>query len=92
MLTTWLSYDDLAELMRCALFRPAVGHIVIYGVSANRDHWWDNTKAAHLGFVPRDSAERFRAKIEAAVPPPDAKDPVNKFQGGAFVRAGPFES
>ncbi len=92
MLTTWLSYDDLAELIRCALFRPGVGHTVIYGVSANRDRWWDNTKAAHLGFVPKDSAERFRAKIEAATPLPDTKDPVNRFQGGAFVRAGPFEN
>ena len=92
MLATWLSYDDLAELIRCALFQPSVGHSVIYGVSANRDHWWDNTKAAHLGYEARDSAEHFRAKIEAATPLPDPQDPVNRFQGGAFVRAGPYEN
>src|SRR3546814_19660422 len=48
MMSTWLSFRDLTELMRCALFTPAVGHTVVYGMSANRDVWWDNHLAAHL--------------------------------------------
>ena len=51
MLTTWLSYDDLTELVRCALTAPGVGFTIAYGVSANRDSWWDNRKAAHLGWT-----------------------------------------
>ena len=49
MLSTFLSYDDLVELVRCALFVPDVGHTVIFGVSDNSLGWWDNGKAAHLG-------------------------------------------
>jgi uronate dehydrogenase len=91
MLITWLSYRDLTELVRCCLFAPGLGHTVVYGVSANRDHWWDNSKAAHLGFVAQDSSEPFRAKVESQAPLNPA-DPAARFQGGAFVEAGPFES
>ncbi|MGZ5195668.1 MAG: NAD-dependent epimerase/dehydratase family protein, partial [Ramlibacter sp.] len=55
MLVTWLSYRDLTELVRCCLFAPRLGHTIVYGVSNNRDKWWDNSKAAHLGYVPQDS-------------------------------------
>ena len=91
MLSTYLSYGDLAELVRCALFAPDIGHTVVYGVSDNAASWWDNTRAAHLGFKPRDSADPERARIEALPAPPAANDSAALFQGGAFVRAGPFE-
>jgi uronate dehydrogenase len=91
MLITWLSYRDLAELVRCCLFAPRVGHTIVYGMSANRDKWWDNSKAAHLGFHPQDSSEPFREKVEA-FPPLDAADPAAQYQGGGFVKAGPFET
>jgi uronate dehydrogenase len=89
MMYTWLSYRDLIELIRSALFTPDVGHTVVYGVSANRETWWDNRKAAHLGYVPRDSSEQFRQKIEAQ-PALDPSDPGNLYQGGDFVKTGPF--
>jgi uronate dehydrogenase len=89
MLITWLSYDDLTHLVTQSLCVPNVGHLIVYGASANRDRWWDNSAAAHLGFNPKDSSEQFRAKVEA-LPPLDPADPAAKFQGGAFVKAGPF--
>ena len=67
-----------------------VGHTVVYGVSANRDVWWDNHMAANLGFVPQDSSEVFREKIEQQ-PPYEPNDPALIYQGGAFCEAGPFE-
>jgi uronate dehydrogenase len=91
MLITWLSYRDLTELVRCCLFAPRLGHTIVYGMSGNRDKWWDNSKAAHLGFVPRDSSEPFRAKVEA-LPPVDPADPATQYQGGGFVKLGPFET
>jgi uronate dehydrogenase len=91
MLITWLSYRDLTELVRCCLFAPKLGHTIVYGASANRDPWWDNRLAAHLGYQPQDSSEPFRAKVEA-LPPLDPNDPAAQFQGGAFVKAGPFET
>ena len=91
MLRTWLSYDDLERLVVAALTAPRVGHTVIYGVSDNNARWWDNTRAAHVGFRPLDSSERFRDTVEAKSPPPQRDDPAAIYQGGAFVRTGPFD-
>ena len=90
MMASWLSYDDLHDLLRRSLFTPGVGHTIVFGASANALTWWDNRHAAVLGFEPRDSSEQFRAKVEAA-PPPAADDPVAVLQGGVFTQAGPFE-
>nr|WP_024309153.1 NAD(P)-dependent oxidoreductase [Pseudomonas sp. P818] len=89
MMSTWLSYDDLTQLIERALYTPNVGHTVVYGMSNNREVWWDNSQAAHLGFTPKDSSEVFRDKVEAQ-PMPAADDPARIYQGGAFVAAGPF--
>ena len=91
MLSTYLSYDDLVELVRCALYAPRVGHTVVFGMSDNTHKWWDNSRAAHIGFKPRDSSEVFRERVEAARPPLPADDPAAIYQGGAFVHAGPFD-
>jgi len=91
MLATFLSYDDLVELVRCALFAPEVGHTIAFGMSNNSVKWWDNSKAAHLGFKARDTADVQRARVEAKGPPLDPSDPAAIYQGGAFVHAGPFE-
>ena len=91
MLCTYLSYDDLVELVRCALFTPRVGHTIVFGVSDNSRTWWDNAKAAHLQFRARDTADAQRERVEAEVPAPDPADPAAIYQGGAFVRSGPFD-
>lgn len=90
MMATWLSYRDLTDLIERSLFTANVGHTVVYGASANRDVWWDNHMAAHLGFEPKDSSEVFRSKVEAQ-PPYAANDPAAIYQGGAFCEAGPFD-
>lgn len=91
MLVTWLSFADFVHLVRCALTAPEVGHSIIYGMSANKVVWWDNTKAAHIGYSASDSSEIYRAKAEAT-PALEASDLANRFQGGGFVKAGPFET
>jgi uronate dehydrogenase len=90
MLFTWLSYDDLEQLVCRALFVPGVGHTIVYGMSDNRDAWWDNRQAAVLGFAPAQSSESFRAELESTLALP-ADDPAGWYQGGGFVKAGPFE-
>jgi len=91
MMSTWLSYRDLTDLIEKSLFAPDVGHLVVYGVSANRDVWWDNgIAAAKLGFIPQDSSEVFRDKVEAQ-PPVAPTDPNAIYQGGAFTAQGPFD-
>jgi len=89
MLHTWLSFDDLTELIRASLAAEQLGHTVIYGVSQSMEPWWDNQFAAHVGFEPKDSSEPFRAS--ALAQPQLPQGPATHFQGGSFVLAGPFE-
>ena len=91
MLATWLSYDDLERLVVASLTAPVVGHSIVFGMSDNATTWWDNTAARHVGFRPKDSSEPFRAAREAAQPALDRQDPAVIYQGGAFVRMGPFD-
>ena len=90
MLATWMSYDDLERLVVASLSSPVVGYSVIYGMSDNHHTWWDNTPAKHIGYRPQDSSEPFRAAAEARQPTLDLKDPAVIYQGGGFVKAGPF--
>ncbi len=85
MLATWLSYPDLVHLVERSLVAPAVGHTVVFGVSANAESFWDNRAASALGFRPGDNAEAYRAEVEAATPPVAPDDPLVKYQGGRFV-------
>jgi uronate dehydrogenase len=91
MLATWLSYDDLERLVVASLTAPLVGCSIVYGMSDNTTTWWDNTSAAHIGYRPRESSERFRAALEARQPTLDRSDPATLYQGGGFVAQGPFD-
>jgi len=91
MLATWMSYDDLERLVMASLSAPVVGHTVIYGMSDNTTTWWDNTPARHIGYRPKDSSEPFRPAVEARQQHVDLNDPAVRYQGGGFVRQGPFE-
>lgn len=72
-LSTWLSERDYQDLILKCLTAPAVGCTVVYGVSNNKDTWWGNEKAAHLGFLPQDDAqgesERVRQRVESGTAP-----------------------
>lgn len=91
MLATWLSYDDLHRLITACLTTPVLGHTIIFGMSDNAVTWWDNAQARHVGYVPQDSADKYREAIYARTPAPDLTDPAAQHQGGAFLRMGPFE-
>ncbi len=90
MLATWLSFDDLHRLITACLSTPVLGHTIIFGMSDNAVTWWDNAQAKHVGYVPQDSSDVFRDAVYARTPPPDLADPAVQFQGGVFVRTGPF--
>jgi uronate dehydrogenase len=90
MLATWLSFDDLHRLITACLSTPVLGHTIIFGMSDNAVTWWDNAQARHVGYVPQDSSDVFRDAVYARTAEPDLSDPAVQFQGGAFVRTGPF--
>lgn len=84
-LRTWLSFDDLEQLLDRSLTVPRVGHTIVFGMSGNAESFWDNRFGAPLGYRPKDTADDHRAAIEAAEPAPRGEDPQNRFQGGVFV-------
>ncbi|TCT04839.1 NAD-dependent epimerase/dehydratase family protein [Paralcaligenes ureilyticus] len=92
MLATWLSFNDLHRLITACLTTPVLGHSIIFGMSDNAVTWWDNSRAHHVGYAPQDSSDVFREAVYARTPQPDLTDPAVQFQGGAFVKAGPFDS
>jgi uronate dehydrogenase len=89
-LSTWVSYDDLNELIWCSLTAERVGYTVAYGMSNNDRAWWDNTGAKHLGYRPRHRAEDFAAELGqgSAIPPAQIHTPEVRFQGGPWAANG----
>lgn len=86
MLSTWLSYRDLASLIAAVFRVPDLGCPVIWGVSANSASWWDNSHLDWLGWTPQDNAEQFRARIDATCPKPLPFDAAARYQGGVFTQ------
>lgn len=85
MLATWLSHGDLHRLVGACLSTPVLGHTIVFGMSNNAATWWDNSRARHIGYVPQDSSDVFRATIFGQTEPPDPNNPAQRKQGGAFV-------
>lgn len=84
-LGTWLSYDDLIQLVTRCIETPVVGCAIIYGISNNDRAPVDNANASFLGFRPKDNAEVFAADILALEPNIDPQDPGQMCHGGAFA-------
>ncbi len=82
---SWLSYDDLIQLVQRAIDTPVTGFTVIYGVSNNDRAPVDNAKASFLGYRPKDNAEQFAAEIFAKAPPMDPQNPGDMCHGGPFA-------
>jgi uronate dehydrogenase len=59
-------------------------------MSDNAVTWWDNSRARHIGYAAQDSSDIFRDAVYARTLAPDLADSAVQFQGGAFVKAGPF--
>jgi len=85
MLWSYLSFADCVRLVQASLTAPHVGHTISFGLSDNAVKPVDNRLAGHLGYVPQDSSEPFRAQVEAAMPPADPKAAATQALGGWFV-------
>ncbi|MDF0601384.1 NAD(P)-dependent oxidoreductase [Psychromarinibacter sp. C21-152] len=83
----WVAPDDLAQLVLIGLEHPDIRCETVFGVSETDGDWWDNGRAAELGYVPGCSAA-------AAAPEPLAERATELpeiseiFQGGRFCVAG----
>jgi uronate dehydrogenase len=82
-LSTWLSHGDLLRLVATGLVAD-YRHEIVYGVSANRDSWWDNRRAMQLGYAPQDDAAAWADRLREK----RSSDPIAEaFQGGHFAAA-----
>ncbi|MGC3936283.1 NAD-dependent epimerase/dehydratase family protein [Roseobacter sp. EG26] len=84
-LGSWLSYDDLIQLVTRAIDTPSVGFGIVYGVSKNDRAPVDNAKASFLGYRPKDNAEQYANEILAEDGPVDLTDPGQMCHGGPFA-------
>ena len=84
-LGTWLSYDDLIHLVEQSINTPVTKFTVVWGVSNNDRCPVDNSKAAFLGYTPKDNAEQFAQQILADTEQPDLHDPEQLYLGGPFA-------
>ena len=82
---SWLSYDDLIQLVTRAIDTPVTGFAVIYGVSNNDRAPVDNAKASFLGYRPKDNAEQFASEVFAKGGVLDSQDVGNMCHGGPFA-------
>ncbi|WP_102108997.1 NAD-dependent epimerase/dehydratase family protein [Oceaniglobus roseus] len=85
-LGSWLSYDDLIQLVTRAIDTPVTGFAIIYGVSNNDRAPVDNSGAAFLGYRPKDNAEVYAEKVLAESEPLDPQDPGHMCHGGPFAK------
>jgi len=84
-LGTWLSYDDMIQLVERSIDTPVTGFTVVYGVSNNDRVPVDNALASFLGYRPRDNAEQFAERILAEAPAADINDLAQTRHGGPFA-------
>ncbi|MFK7902158.1 MAG: NAD-dependent epimerase/dehydratase family protein [Nitratireductor sp.] len=84
-LGSWLSYDDLIQLVQRSIETPVTGFSVVYGVSDNDRAPVDNAKASFLGYRPKDNAEQFAKDILVEEPAMNPQDPGHMLHGGPFA-------
>ena len=84
-LGTWLSYDDLIQLVTRAIDTPTVRFTIVYGISNNDRAGLDNAGASHLGYRPKDNAEVFADTVLSETPPLDPADLGHMCHGGPFA-------
>ncbi len=82
---SWLSYDDLVQLVEKSVTTPVTGFSIVYGVSNNDRAPVDNSNASHLGYRPKDNAEQFAKEIYASNPPLNPQDVGDYCHGGPFA-------
>ncbi len=88
MLWSWLSFRDCVQYVVRALSASQVGHTIAFGISDNQLKVVDNTAADHIGFIPKDSSEKFREVIEKSTASQDLQSASANYLGGWFCDLG----
>jgi uronate dehydrogenase len=81
MLSTWLSYGDLARLVARCVLAKGIACNVIWGASANSRSWWGQDDRALIGWAPQDTADRFADQVAGKI---SGNSVQERYQGGAY--------
>ena len=84
-LSIWISPRDIAQLVTIGIEHPEIKFEIVYGISANKRAWYDNSNAFRLGYKPRDDSETYAAGVLAREKPGDPT--AELYQGGVFCVA-----
>ena len=84
-LSIWISPRDIAQLVTIGIEHPDIRFEIVYGISANKRAWYDNSNALRLGYKPLDNSETYAADVLAREKPGDAT--AELYQGGVFCVA-----
>jgi uronate dehydrogenase len=85
-LSIWISPRDIAQLVTIGIEHPGIKFEIVYGISANKRAWYDNSNAFRLGYQPKDDSEGYADEVLAKEKP--GGDPVAEmYQGGVFCSA-----
>jgi len=85
MLSLWLSYPDIAELVVAAAKADEVGCEVIWGASNNSRTFWGRDDRDRIGWQPRESADGYADRLLGKV----SDNPIaEKYQGGIYCDRG----
>ena len=85
-LSLWFSPRDLAQLVSIGIEHPDIKFEIVYGISANKRAWYDNSNAYRLGYRPQDDSEIYAAEVLAREKP--SGDVIAEtHQGGVFCTA-----
>jgi uronate dehydrogenase len=82
MLSSWLSYPDLASLVLCCVRAARTGCAVVWGNSANTRSWWRQDARAKIGWQPVDTADVFAAQIGGVT---SGNAVIERYQGGPYT-------
>jgi uronate dehydrogenase len=84
-LSIWISPRDIAQLVTIGIEHPDIRFEIVYGISANKRAWYDNSNAFRLGYKPQDDSEKFASEVLAKEKPGDPTAEI--YQGGVFCVA-----
>ncbi len=85
-LSLWFSPRDLAQLVSIGIDHPDIRFEIVYGISANKRAWYDNSNAYRLGYRPQDDSEIYADEVLAREKP--SGDVIAEtHQGGVFCTA-----
>lgn len=82
-LSAWLSEEDFVALTLRCLWARGVHFKIVYGVSANKESFWDAKPGRDIGYEPTSKAQDFAQEILSE---PDRENEVERlFQGGQYT-------